>query len=268
MPAAEPIRILHITDLHLRAAPEGEIYGVRTGDSFRATLQRALGDRAWRPDAVLVTGDIAEDPTPHAYERFRSSMEPLGLPVLCLAGNHDDPAAMAGTLNAGNVSVYASRTMGRWRIILLDSFLPGEPAGTVSPAELRRLETELSAASGAWIVVAVHHQPLPMGSAWLDAFGLSNGPALLSMLANHREVRAVVWGHVHQASDRRVGHLRLLSTPSTCAQFTPHTERCVMDMRPPGFRRLELGPDGEIHPEVHWLEDWVVSRRPPDSRIG
>jgi Icc protein len=268
MAATEPIRLLHLTDLHLRAAPDGEIYGVRTDDSFRATVQRALGDRAWRPAALLVTGDIAEDPAPQVYERFRSCVEPLGVPVLCLPGNHDDPAAMAATLNLGNTSVNASRTIGRWRIILLDSFLPGQPGGTLGSAELQRLAAELADARDEWVLVAVHHQPLPMGSAWLDALGLSNGPALLSLLAGHRNVRAVVWGHVHQASDRRLGHLRLLSTPSTCAQFTPDTERCLMDTRPPAFRRLELGPDGDIHTEVHWLEDWVVSRRPPDSRIG
>lgn len=266
MTPAEPLRILHVTDLHLCAAPEGELYQVRTNASFRAVMERALGDRDWRPAAVLVTGDIAEDPTAEVYERFRSEMEALGLPVLCLPGNHDDPAVMAAVLNSGNISVCASRSLARWQLVLLDSFVPGEDGGTLAPAELQRLESALVQAKDRWVAVAVHHQPLPIGSAWLDAAGLTNGQDLLSLLARYQHARLVVWGHVHQASDRHQGRIRLLSTPSTCAQFTPNTERCLMDTRPPGFRRLSLGPSGEIDTEVHWLEDWSLARRPADSR--
>jgi hypothetical protein len=41
-----------------------------------------------------------------------------------------------------------------------------------------------------------------------------------------------------------------------------------MDVRPPGYRTLSLLPDGTVETEVHWLRDWVVSARPPDSRAG
>jgi Icc protein len=59
----------------------------------------------------------------------------------------------------------------------------------------------------------------------------------------------------------------VMATPSTCAQFTPATERCIMDMRPPGYRWLELRPDGSVHTKVEWLQDWAVAERPPDDRF-
>jgi Icc protein len=265
-PATEPLRILHVTDLHLRAAEDGELYGVRTHATFRAVMERALRDAAWQPSAVLATGDLAEDPSREVYERFRAALEPLGLPVLCIPGNHDDPAVMAQTLDSGNFSLGGSRSIGHWRFVMLDTFLRNDAAGALSDGELARLERELAVARDQWVLVAVHHQPVAIGSAWLDGVGLRNGPALLSILGRHRQARAVVWGHVHQAFEGRHGPLRLLSTPSTCAQFTPQTARCVMDTRPPGFRRLDLGPGGEVQTTVHWLEDWTLSRRPPDSR--
>lgn len=268
MSDADPLRILHVTDLHLVADPDGDLYGVRTNASFEAVMKRALGDAAWTPDAVLVTGDLAEDATTEVYQRFHTRVDPLGIPVLCLPGNHDDPAEMGRVLNRGNVSLCASRSIGRWKFVMLDSFLPGEAGGTVSAAEIRRLNAELASSRDRWVVVAVHQQPLPMGSAWLDGVGLTNGPELLATLARHENVRALVWGHVHQASDRRHGAVRLLSTPSTCAQFAPHTERCVMDIRPPGFRRLELHASGDVGTEVHWLEDWAPANRPTDSRAS
>jgi Icc protein len=60
--------------------------------------------------------------------------------------------------------------------------------------------------------------------------------------------------------------MRMMSTPSTCAQFTPNTETCVMDLRPPGFRWLELLPNGDISTEVVWLDELRQTDRPPDSR--
>ncbi len=260
------IRILQVTDTHLRAAQDGELYGVRTNASFRAVMERALGDVAWRPAAVLVTGDLAEDPTREVYERFRAAVSSLAMPILCLPGNHDDPAVMAQVLDGSPLSYCGSWSANGWRLVLLDTVVPGEAGGFLKDGELARLQRTLEAASGQWVLVAVHHQPLPMGSAWLDELGLRNGPALLSLLGEHRHARAVVWGHVHQASDRHHLGLRMLSTPSTCAQFTPATPTCVMDLRPPGFRRLELCPDGEIRSDVVWLDDWAMHGRPPDSR--
>lgn len=95
---------------------------------------------------------------------------------------------------------------------------------------------------------------------------MRNATEFLSALSPHRNVRIVLWGHVHQASDRDYDEKRMLSTPSTCAQFSPGTAKCVMDIRPPGYRELELWDDGRIDTDVVWLDDWVVSERPPDTR--
>ena len=78
---------------------------------------------------------------------------------------------------------------------------------------------------------------------------------------------AVLGGHVHQEFERQHGHTLVLATPSTCAQFTPLTGHCLMDLRPPGYRWLELLPDGQVRTEVRWLQDWEVADRPPDDRF-
>jgi Icc protein len=262
-----PLRVLQVTDLHLRADVAGELYGVTTDASFRAVLARAMADAAWQPEVVLVTGDLAEDPEPRVYERLRAELMRLRVPVLCLPGNHDDPGLMRRALAGGNVSVCATHAAAGWRFVLLDSVLPGEPGGELASEELTRLAREL-AATRAWTFVSVHHQPVPVGSPWLDAVGLRNGAELLGLAARHPHLRGIAWGHVHQAFEAQQGELRLLATPSTCAQFMPGTEHCVMDTRPPAFRRLDLGPDGSIATEVRWLEELAPRARPPDSRAA
>lgn len=266
MAAARSLRLLHITDTHLFEDASAELYGLRTADSLEAVLDAAMAEAGGRLDAILATGDIAEDGRRGSYERFRDRLALLGVPVLCLPGNHEDPGVMADVLSGPNMQYCGSARLDGWRLVMLDTHLPSKPGGWLSDGELARLDRELEAAGGDHVLVCLHHQPVPMGSAWLDAVGLGNADDFLSCLARHGNVRAVLWGHVHQASDRVHDGIRMLSTPSTCAQFEPATTRCVMDLEPPGYRWLELGPDGTIDTRVGWVEAWRRSERPPDTR--
>jgi len=266
MTGANALRLLHITDLHLYEDLEGEIYGVKTARTFQATLSRALGSAPGPIDAVLVTGDIAEDGQTATYRRFREEILEAGLPVLCIPGNHEERVQIGEILSIPPLQLCGARRLGAWYVILLDSHVPGQDDGFLVPSELERLERELVAAGDAHVLVCVHHQPVPVGSPWLDAYGLANAREFLSRIEAHGNVRAVLFGHVHQDSDQLHHGIRMMSTPSTCAQFTPRTQRCIMDLAPPGFRWLELLPDGSIRTEVVWLEELRRTERPPDSR--
>jgi len=82
-------------------------------------------------------------------------------------------------------------------------------------------------------MVCLHHHPIAMGSRWLDTVGLAEPEGLWRIVDSHAHVRAVVWGHVHQAYDGQRGDVRLLATPSTGAQFLPKSDRYAVDSRRP-----------------------------------
>jgi Icc protein len=252
--AAQPIRLLHLSDTHLHAAADSRMRGVVTAETLRDVLARARASDAWPPAGVLVTGDIVQDESRAGYERFRATMMPLGAPIYCLPGNHDDPALMDQMLDRAPFQVGGDVRLGGWSLVLLSTFLAGEDAGGLGERRLRGLEAALTAHRGQHVLVAMHHQPLPMGSAWLDGVGLRDADAFLRVIDAHSNVRGVVWGHVHQASDRDRNGVRYLSTPSTCAQFKPRSDFFALDRRGPGFRWLELFPDGRIGTEVTWLD--------------
>jgi 3',5'-cyclic-AMP phosphodiesterase len=264
--AARPLRLLQITDTHLFEDASAELYGLHTAESFEAALAQALAETGRGLDAILATGDIAEDGRRGTYERFRERLAPLGVPVLCLPGNHEDPGVMAEVLGSPPFQYCGSLRLGGWRIVMLDTHVPMKPGGWLDAGELARLERELAAASDENVLVCLHHQPIPMGSAWLDAVGLGNPEDFEAVLERHANVRGVAWGHVHQASDRAHRGIHMMSTPSTCAQFTPRTDRCLMDLAPPGYRWLELDPRGRIETRVRWVESWRRGERPPDTR--
>ncbi len=245
------LRLLHITDTHLFAAPDGRLRGINTRESLAAVLATASSQR---PDAVLATGDLSQDETPGAYRHFRGLLAPLGLPVWCLPGNHDAPGILQDELAGPSYQIGDAAVAGCWAVLMLDSFIPGDHGGRLSAAELARLAAQLDEHRDRHVLVALHHHVLPLGSRWLDELGLYNAAQLLALLERAPQVRAVVSGHVHQATDVMHRGIRYLTTPSTCFQFLPGADDFALDTRPPGWRWLDLHPDGHIDTHVAWLD--------------
>lgn len=245
--------LLQLTDTHLHAALDSQMHGVTTQETFDAVLKHAHDDPRWPPDAIVATGDIVQDESRAGYQRFRDTFEPLGLPVFCIPGNHDDPALMNEVLTTPPFQLCGDAKLGEWRVIFLSTFQKGEDGGAFGRDRLAALEASLSTHTEEHVLICMHHQPLPMGSAWLDGVGLRDAEAFLEVIDRHVQVRAVLWGHVHQASDRERNGVRFMSTPSTCFQFLPDRDRAVIDTRPPGLRWLELEADGKITTRVDWV---------------
>ena len=247
------LTLLQISDTHLHAAADSRMRGVTTYATFLAVLEHAQRDPRWPVDAILATGDIVQDESRAGYERFRAALEPLGVPVYSIPGNHDDPKLMGEILASGAFQLGGELRHGSWSVVMLSTFLAGEDAGGLGTARLQGLRKALAAHAGQNILVAMHHHPLPMGSTWLDGVALRDAQPFWSIIEAHKEVRGVICGHVHQAADRTRNGVRFLSTPSTCAQFLPGNEFFALDARPPGMRWLELYDDGRIETEVAWL---------------
>src|SRR5215467_2066813 len=247
------VRLTQFTDPHLYGGEHETLRGVATLPALQAALAHARA-RDWPPDALLVTGDLVQD-DPGGYAHFRRIFGNLGRPVLCLPGNHDEPRAMRAELAGAPFVLGGHVDFGRWRVVLLDSCLPGSASGALSAETLAALDAALAGAAGRHCLVCLHHHPVPMSSRWLDRVGLTNAAEFLHTLDAHRNVRAVLWGHVHQAYDGVRKGVRLLATPSTCAQFLPHSDDFAVDRRPPGYRTLELRADGSLLTEVVWVEE-------------
>ena len=230
--------------------------GVNTYDTFRAVLDAARSRDTWPADAVLVSGDIVQDESRAGYELFHAEMKELGVKVLCLPGNHDDPKLMDEILTGEPFHFCGSIRLGKWSLILLNTFLTGEDAGGLGSRRLQALAAALKEHESQNVLVCMHHQPLNMGSAWLDGVGLRDADQFLEVIDAHRNIRAVLWGHVHQASDRTRGSVRFLSAPSTCSQFLPSSDFFAIDSRPPGMRWLTLHADGRLDTEVVWVENF------------
>jgi 3',5'-cyclic-AMP phosphodiesterase len=250
------LRLIQFTDLHLYGSETESLRGVMTAPALVHALAQAQA-RDWPVDAVLVTGDIVQD-DPAGYAHFRRLFTDVGAPVLCIPGNHDDPAALRRELDGEPFVVGGVADLGPWRIVLLDTWLAGSAAGRLSPESLAHLDQALRSAAHGHVLVCLHHHPVSMASRWLDEVGLENAAEFWRVLDQHRNVRAVLWGHVHQCFDALRGDVRLLATPSTCAQFLPGSNEFALDTLPPAYRTLQLRPDGTLSTKVVWIDQCAV----------
>jgi len=227
--------------------------GVNTYDTFRAVITHAMNEPG-SPDAIIATGDLVQDETRTGYERFRGTLEEYEIPVYCIPGNHDSPTTMVEVLNDPPFQVGGCVRLGNWSIILLNSFSRGDDGGRLSISELSRLRETLTENESSHTLICIHHHPVAMGSRWLDGVALRNADDFFDIVEQYAQVRAILWGHVHQASDRRRKGVRLMSTPSTCSQFLPNSDDFALDGQSPGYRWLELRGNGTMDTEVVWLE--------------
>jgi len=249
---ANSLRLLQLSDPHLFGTTTGELRGVATLPALEAT--KAHAERYFRaPDALLLTGDLVQD-DPGGYALLRATFESSPVPVYCLPGNHDIPAAMHATLDAAPFQVGGQFIAAGWLVIMLDTWKANSAGGRLGREELARLEALLAGHPQLHALICLHHHPLAMESRWLDKVGLDDATEFLSLVRRFPQVRGVLWGHVHQSLDRFVDGVRFMASPATCAQFLPRSTDFALDRRPPGYRVLELLPDGTIATEVVWVE--------------
>jgi Icc protein len=249
----EPIRVLHLTDPHLFADADGDLRGTVTQESLQRVLDHyEAGD--WRADRALITGDLIQDDSAEAYDRFRELLLPLNMRMHCVPGNHDIRDFMRPICSRPPFSYCAKEEIRDWLLLGLDSCIKGDAGGEIAQEEFDRLDLIIDDSLAKHIMICLHHPPIPMGSAWLDTVALRNGDKLLERLQAADRVRLIVFGHVHQPYDAEHLGMQVIGTPSTCSQFKPGSDDFALDDRPPAYRRITLNGDGTSSSELIWVE--------------
>lgn len=246
------VRLAQLTDCHILANAQDCLKGMNTRASFEAVCDSLMNHHA-DIDLLLATGDLSQDASPASYRYLAQRFDALRRPLFWLPGNHDDTEAMGTQLRGEWIFAHKQLLAGNWLIVLLDSTVAGETGGRLADTQLEFLEACLQANANRHALVCLHHQPLAAGSEWLDRLGLAKSERFGEILRSHANVRAVLWGHVHQQTHQRIDGIEWISTPSTCVQFKPGSKTFALDDLAPGYRLIELHADGSMVTEVKRL---------------
>ncbi|WP_171059337.1 metallophosphoesterase family protein [Arthrobacter crystallopoietes] len=246
LPAAQSsFTLVQLTDTHLRPDPEllfGRI------DTWTLTLAALKEAHRFRPDAVVLTGDLADccsDIYDDAARLLDHAAAKLGCPVITLPGNHDVPVRQAGLFNRGRAAngpgpAETVHFLGGLRIITLDSDDPGRPAGLLSAEQLDWLRDELATPAIQGTVLALHHPPVESTLPLLAGRGLAS-PALLRSVIAGTDVRGILCGHYHHAQSGLLGSVPVWVGPAVSYNPPPPGSADAGDSS--WISVIRLGPD-------------------------
>lgn len=190
------ILLAQLSDLHVDGSARAAERVTRAMDVLR--------EQAVPPDALIVTGDVADSGATEEYEEaLRLTEAPF--PVYFCPGNHDDRATFRSVLLGADPldgPINQAHHVGDGLVVLMcDSTLPGKSEGLLDPGTLAWIEERLdSSGPETSAILAFHHPPVPVYAPMLDAMLLQNPQELADLLSRRPEVIAVVNGHTHTAA--------------------------------------------------------------------
>jgi Icc protein len=239
--------IAQLTDCHLSADPQQGYRGIKPHENLKNLLQKV---KDIKPDLLLASGDLSEDGSRPSYKALRQFLDPLDVPVFALPGNHDDSGLLAEIFPGSPTDTISVSEHGPWQLFRLNSCLPGKAEGCLSEKTVLELEHFLENGEQRPRLIAVHHQPIPIGSPWIDRYPLLEAGVLLEIIDRHENVKAVVWGHVHQAFETDRKGTAMLGGPSSAINSLPGVRKFTADPAGPACRFLDLMSDGMLRTYV------------------
>lgn len=236
--------VLHLTDFHVFADPFAKLKGIPTRESLLRVLEH-VRESELDFQRVVVTGDHTHDEQEATYRDLYSILEHW-LPILnTVPGNHDDRELIrkvfSGIVPAAGPLTFATE-LGNWLLLGLDSHVPGEVHGEIPAAQLDWAAGRCDAFDGP-VGMFFHHPPVQVGSAWMDKISLQNQAEVSECFAGLPNLQFISCGHVHCEFQLQMGHVSVLTTPSTGLQFDPDGLEPSFASRPPGYRVFEFDGD-------------------------
>lgn len=264
------MKLVWLTDLHL--VPRGQtLYGHDPVRRLELALEY-MGQHHLDADYCLLTGDLVNEGDDECYRLLDDLVSALPFPYLAIPGNHDDRQAMTRCLSLPPGRDRDDRFIqyavdgGGYRLIGLDTLRDGHADGELCAERLGWIDDRLAEDVTTPTVVFMHHHPGRLQLPIQDGEILRDGEALLDRLSAARNVRHILFGHVHRpvsGSFRNIGFSALQS----CALQAPlpypqwDWECFVPAQEPPALGIVHLDPDSVVvhfHPFCDAADGFVA----------
>lgn len=196
-------------------------------------------------DAVVVTGDIADNGLIEEYEIARELLTTRYPTIIC-PGNHDvRPAFRKALLDLdedGDGPINQVLRLDGLTVALCDSSVPGRPEGFLEDETVTWLNGVLAETPDTPAIVGMHHPPVSLGIPYVDAIRLRNPERLEAVVRRHPQVVAVITGHAHTAASTTFAGLPLSVAPGVVS-----TLRLTQELDVPVPVDYDLPPQIAMH---------------------
>lgn len=245
--------LIHISDTHLIVGNTPLSGSFDPLANLKAMLERI--ERIRDADALVITGDLTDLGEPEAYRDLKQLVEPvalrMGIPVVWVAGNHDERPEMHRYLLGEDASEDPIRRvfdLDGLRLIALDSTVPGWHHGEIGDEQRAWLADHLQAPAPLGTILALHHPPLPSHLPMFDILDLKDQPALAEVIRGS-DVRAILAGHLHYSMSGSFAGIPTYVAAASCY---------TMDVARPALEVNGMDAGQSFH-LVHVYDDQITS---------
>ncbi len=241
-------RVALLADTHISADPDLAYPGtkwpgspVKESEHERVNMAKSLATTAKNlialnplPAHVIINGDCAMSRgTIAEYKELLRLIEPIriaGITVHVTIGNHDNREnlwKLLPFLKKEQMGIHAEVIeLPHANLILLDS----GRKGILGRQQLNWLAQELDGRTNKPALIFGHFNPYPNRGV-RPIKGMSDGSALLKLLAKRKHARAYFYGHTHEWQQDRRGHLHLINQPAVSYYFGKGHAHGWVDMK-------------------------------------
>jgi 3',5'-cyclic AMP phosphodiesterase CpdA len=237
--------IAQITDLHLGFEPDNP------AEFNRKRLDQALHalcEMRPRPDLLLATGDLADAGDDDvSYQRLRSALSACPFPVFYAMGNHDARDAFLRHFpDVPTVDGFIQYAIEHFplRILVLDTLEDGRHGGSFCAVRAEWLRARLAEQPDRPTLLVLHHPPVDSGLSWMNEDPDAEWVRRLhGVVSQHRNIVAMVTGHLHRPVTTQWGGTTLMVCPSTAPQVALDLDT-IDPERPDGRPMIVADPPG------------------------
>ena len=240
------MRIAQVSDIHISA--DG---GPFDGFDVRENFLRVLSEIATADyDLLVLSGDLAADEGHFAaYPWIREQIECLPIPALVMAGNHDDPRALAESFgllaDSRRGSLVGKRVFDGVAVYGLDT-----SSDSLPPCQLQWLEEDL-AAEVRLPIVFTHHPPVHCGCRFMDRYFPLRGRERVWRRLLRAGIEHVFCGHYHTYKVAAQDGAQVVICPSTAMQLSQTSPGFAVEREDPGYLEITWEA-GVLRWQVHY----------------
>jgi 3',5'-cyclic-AMP phosphodiesterase len=213
--------IAHVSDTHYLGGRR-PLYGAVDTDAHFARALEQLERSGRRPEAVVITGDLADLGEPDAYHRLKDQLEPvahrMGSEIVWVMGNHDEREPYSSILFGERPSTAPQdriHDINGLRIISLDSTVPGYHHGAFTDEQLDWLSEVLAIPAAHGTLLALHHPPIPSPVGIMGIIELQDQQRFADVVRG-TDVRAILGGHLHYSTSGSFAGIPVSVAAATC----------------------------------------------------
>lgn len=246
--------IVQISDCHLFGDKNTRINGANAYANLNSVLTN-IKHLSLKPDLIVVSGDLSQDCTFESYQHLANLLNKVGIKYYLLPGNHDDINVMNKVfeLNWIKENIDYFFELNNWLVYIIDTSAYPDDSGTLSKNQLLKLQTTLTQNKINPTIIFMHHHPVKINSLWMDKMILKESQKFNDIIGENSQVKAVLFGHIHQVFERIINNTFYASAPSTSYQVLPNTEMFTVEKPIPGYRSINL-EENKLSSKIVWVE--------------